>query len=233
MDPLAVALAIEGHGRLAPILDAVRAFSTPLGYDRFVLYSASASHEALIDRMYWVEGSWFDASEPVDAAAYIRHCPVTRHVLDVAEPFFWTKEPHRQGERYRVVPRPRGAGVHGIQVPMFGPRGLEGAMSAGGLRIDASAEARLGMSVVGTAAFHAARRLLEPVEATTQTTLSKRELEVLAWIAAGRRHADVAANLGLSERTVENHLRRIRTRLGVATTAHAVTVAIRKGLIDA
>ena len=35
--------------------------------------------------------------------------------------------------------------------------------------------------------------------------------------------------LGLSERTVENHLRRIRQRLGAATTAQAIGVAIRLG----
>jgi DNA-binding CsgD family transcriptional regulator len=46
---------------------------------------------------------------------------------------------------------------------------------------------------------------------------------------AGRRQVEIAATLGLSERTVENHLRRIRKRLGVATTARAIRVAIRNG----
>jgi len=52
---------------------------------------------------------------------------------------------------------------------------------------------------------------------------------MLAWIAAGRRQADIAATLGVSERTAENHLRRARRRLGVATTAQAIKVAIRNG----
>jgi DNA-binding CsgD family transcriptional regulator len=63
-------------------------------------------------------------------------------------------------------------------------------------------------------------------------SLSPREREVLRWIAAGRRQTDIAATLGLSERTVENHLRRIRLRLAVATTAQAVKVAIQSGEIE-
>jgi len=63
-------------------------------------------------------------------------------------------------------------------------------------------------------------------------SLSPREREVLEWTAAGRRQADIAATLGLSERTVENHLRSARRRLGVTTTAQAIRMAIRNGEID-
>ena len=103
----------------------------------------------------------------------------------------------------------------------------------GGERIDASAHTKLALALVGQAAFLAARKLLEmPVE-EAMTALSDREREVLAWTAAGRRQTEIAETLGLSERTVENHLRRVRRRLGVATTAQAVRVAIRNGEIAA
>lgn len=106
-------------------------------------------------------------------------------------------------------------------------------MSLGGERIDASARARLALKLVAEAAFLAARRLLESPPDDQIGTLSDREREVLAWTAAGRRQVEIAATLGLSERTVENHLRRIRKRLGVATTAQAIRVAIRNGEIVA
>ncbi|RTG14205.1 LuxR family transcriptional regulator, partial [Serratia marcescens] len=75
------------------------------------------------------------------------------------------------------------------------------------------------------------RRLFEPAAGEREGRLSAREREVLSWTAIGRRQADIAAMLGLSERTVENHLRRIRQRLGAATTAQAISVAIRLGEI--
>ena len=55
---------------------------------------------------------------------------------------------------------------------------------------------------------------------------------MLSWTAAGHRQVDIAAILGLSERTVENHLRRIRKRLGASTTAQAIRAAIQNGDIE-
>lgn len=225
-------LAIEESLALPAIQGAVRAFARPLGYDRFVLFSASAAQDDEVERIYWVEGNWFGAGEAVDAETYVRHCPMTRHVLQAREPFFWTKTQNVAGELYRVVRAPRGRGLHGLQVPVFGPLGLEGAMSLGGEQINASPSARLAASVVAAAAFSAARKLLEAPAGELARALSDREREVLAWTAAGRRQAEIAATLGLSGRTVENHLRRARRRLGVATTAQAVRAAIRTGDIE-
>lgn len=224
-----VALAVERATTLAGVQDALRPFAMRLGYDRFVLFSVRAVADALVDRVYWVEGDWWGDGQAIDARTYLTRCPVTRHVLEARAPFFWTKTCDEKGERYRVVRRPAGAGVHGLQLPVFGPQGLEGAMSLGGARIDSSPEARLMLAMVATAAFHTARRLLQPPLAASATQLSAREREVLRWTAAGSRQADIAATLGLSERTVENHLRAARRRLGVATTAQAIKIALHNG----
>ena len=106
-------------------------------------------------------------------------------------------------------------------------------MSFGGEHIDASPQVRLALKLIAEAAFLAARRLLESPQVDAVGTLSDREREVLAWTAAGRRQGEIAVTLGLSERTVENHLRRLRKRLGVVTTAQAIRVAIRNGEIVA
>lgn len=230
-DAVRVALLLERSESLTSIQDAVRRYASGFGYDRFVLFSASASLDELVDRIYWVEGDWFGDGKAVDAKTYVRRCPVTRHILDIGEAFFWTKTLDQEGEHYRIVRKPQGPGIHGLQVPIFGPLGLEGAMSLGGEKIDASPAARLSAGLVGTSAFLAARRLIEMPDRETPRVLSGRESEILAWTAAGWRQADIAATLGLSSRTVENHLRKARQRLGVATTAEAIRVAIRNGFI--
>lgn len=228
---LDIAMAIEGYKSPAAIHTAVRRFAKPLGYDRFVLFSAKATLEGIVEQIYWIEGDWFDDGGEIDASTYARHCPVTRHILNTREPFFWTKWVGSKGESYQVVRTPRGEGIHGLQIPIFGRFGLEGAMSAGGNSIDYSSEARIGMTVVATAAFLASQKLLEATQDEAIGVLTKRERDVLAWTAVGWRQADIAENLGLSKRTVENHLRNARRRLGVTTTAEAISTAIRKGEI--
>ncbi|MDT3380913.1 LuxR C-terminal-related transcriptional regulator [Labrys neptuniae] len=224
--------AIERSDDLASIQRRVRAAALPFGFDRFVLFSAAPVRDDLVDKIYWAEGDWFGDGTVVDAKTYVRRCPVTRHILSTDEAFFWTKTVSGRGEKYRVVRTPRGAGVHGLQIPVFGPAGLEGAVTYGGERIDSSARARIALTIIGVTAFRSARRLIEGGGDDTAANLTPREREVLRWTAAGRRQADIAATLGLSERTVENHLRRARLRLGAATTAQAVRTAIRQGEIE-
>jgi len=62
-----------------------------------------------------------------------------------------------------------------------------------------------------------------PVVAHLVATLTARERQVLAWLAAGKTDRDIAAILGCSHRTVQKHLQRIYEKLGVETrTAAAV-----------
>lgn len=233
LDALARAVtAIERSDSLAALADAVRAFAAPLGYDRFVLYSASASGEELIDCLYWVEGDWFGDGATVDARSYLQRCPVNHHILENDRPFFWTKHGAPGEETYRVVNSPRGLGIHGLQVPIFGLHGLLGAMSFGGRTIDSTTAARLALTLLGQAALHRALSFAAMPQEASALRLTAREREVMRWIAAGKRQADAALILGLSERTVENHLRRVRGRLGAATTAEALRIAIRLGEIE-
>ncbi len=224
--------AIERCEDFDSLKTSVRGTAQAHGYDRMMMFSISTARDELLERIYWVEGQWFNDGEALDAETYIRHCPVTRHILGADQPFFWTKTYTAKGKRYRFVDVPRGPGFHGLQVPVFGHAGLLGAVSFGGEKIDSTPEVRLSLTQLGATAFLAARGLLEPLSSKSETGLSEREREVLQWVATGRRVADIAAALGLSERTVENHLRRTRHRLRAKTTAQAIGAALRSGSIS-
>jgi DNA-binding NarL/FixJ family response regulator len=63
-------------------------------------------------------------------------------------------------------------------------------------------------------------------------SLTPRESEVLRQVAAGQTNKSIALKLGISEHTVKFHLGSAMTKLGAASRAEAVALAIRRGLIS-
>ena len=65
-----------------------------------------------------------------------------------------------------------------------------------------------------------------PTEQTTEP-LSEREVEVLRYAAKGMGNRQIAAELGISDRTVQGHLGNIYEKLHVSTRTEAVLFAVR------
>jgi DNA-binding CsgD family transcriptional regulator/Tfp pilus assembly protein PilF len=61
--------------------------------------------------------------------------------------------------------------------------------------------------------------------------LTGRELQVLALVAEGRRNAEIAEALGISDRTVERHLENITAKMGVGGRVEAAVRALEEGLL--
>lgn len=62
-------------------------------------------------------------------------------------------------------------------------------------------------------------------------TLTRRESEVLGVLARGRSNQQIAAELGLGQRTVEGHVSSVLGKLGVASRAEAVAYALGHRLV--
>src|SRR5260370_169562 len=58
-----------------------------------------------------------------------------------------------------------------------------------------------------------------------------REIDVLTAIAAGRSNKTVASTLGIGEETVKMHVKAILAKLGANDRTHAVTLALKRGII--
>ncbi|HZE68985.1 MAG TPA: response regulator transcription factor, partial [Pyrinomonadaceae bacterium] len=73
---------------------------------------------------------------------------------------------------------------------------------------------------------------VEMAEHHMDDALTDREIEVLQQVAAGNANKIVAINLCVSEETVKTHMRSILSKLGANDRTHAVTIALKRGIID-
>ena len=67
---------------------------------------------------------------------------------------------------------------------------------------------------------------------TNASPLTPKETEVLKWLRQGKSTWDISVILTISERTVKFHVANILQKLDATTRAHAVAIAIEKGLMD-
>lgn len=68
-------------------------------------------------------------------------------------------------------------------------------------------------------------------ERAASPTLTPREVQVVELIAQGMRNKEIAVSLGISEETVQVHVRNILAKLKVQDRTAVVQVAIRRGII--
>jgi DNA-binding NarL/FixJ family response regulator len=87
-------------------------------------------------------------------------------------------------------------------------------------------------------AVHAGQRRIPPeiaaelAEHATDDVLTAREMDVLRLIAAGNANKNIADQLAIGEATVKTHVTNILSKLGANDRAHAVTIGLKRGIID-
>jgi DNA-binding NarL/FixJ family response regulator len=85
---------------------------------------------------------------------------------------------------------------------------------------------------------HAGHKRVVPVvaaelaEHATDDALSPREVDVLRLIAGGNANKAVASQLSITEETVKGHVKNILSKLAASDRTHAVTIALKRGIID-
>jgi DNA-binding NarL/FixJ family response regulator len=72
----------------------------------------------------------------------------------------------------------------------------------------------------------------ELAEHATDDALSLREIEVLRLVSSGNANKEIAAQLSITEETVKGHIKNILAKLGANDRTHAVTIGLKRGIID-
>ena len=184
-----------------------------------------------------VEGISAELAARYLAERLYRDNPMATRAQRRVEPVYWDdidEQDLTPGERdfleeFRAV----GLG-HGVSLPLYGPDGRRGQGGLGfrdGVRRLEPAVLRAYWQICELAHLRFCALVLPKLGALPQ--LSRREAEVLGWVARGKTNALIGDILGISAATVDAHLRRIYLKLGVFDRISAAVRGIGIGLIHA
>ena len=85
---------------------------------------------------------------------------------------------------------------------------------------------------------HAGKKRIPPAIASqlaehmSDEGLTEREVEVLREVAGGNKNREIANKLFISEETVKVHIKHIMEKLGASDRTQAVTIGVRRGIIQ-
>lgn len=169
---------------------------------------------------------------------YVRHRyweddPAVKQLLAQARPFAWSEA----FDQYRS----RGAEAvmgacfehtgcrEGFVVPV---RDTDGAVLTGafsGPAMDLCPEVRSALYLAGTYFVLRGREIVQSLDAAPACPLSNRQVECLRWVRAGKTDAEIGVLLGISARTVHNHLEKAKAILNTPKRAVAALEAWQRG----
>ena len=208
------------------------------GFDS-VLYGAVGSKHAKLENAFLQSNyspTW-RARYDADKLAYVD--PTVSHCLVSALPIVWEPDTfHLPGQR-ELYEEACGYGIRsGITFPIHGPNGEFGVVSfASDARPNGEFDNMIGqlmpaLSLIRDYAFESSLQYIAAKPASEAAPrLTRRELEVLNWVMAGKSSWEISKIVLCSEATVNFHIGNIRTKFNVNTRQQALVKAISLGII--
>jgi len=164
--------------------------------------------------------------------------PVVLRAQRCTTPFHWDCHrpfPGAMEEERQFLDEADEFGIEcGLTFPIHDGRRHPGAMSFTYLRRQGQLTANIEKHLhLATLYFHVhARPKLTKLAKSGLPLLSRAEASCLQWIARGKRSADIAELLDLSQHAVLWHLRSAKRKLGANTLSQAVAAALRDRMIE-
>lgn len=171
------------------------------------------------------------------ANGYLRIDPLVQRGMNTLMTFAWSGIDATAGPTAGFWEEARMHGIAtGVSIPALAANSVRGmlTLSRGREAITEREwhEKRDALVWLGQMAHHGlARRLLLQWRASSGQALSRREIEVLRWVAEGKTDYQIAGRLGVTERTVHFHLKNAMSKLEVSNRTAAAVRAVVLGII--
>jgi DNA-binding CsgD family transcriptional regulator len=170
---------------------------------------------------------------------YAFNDPTVPYCQQSTAPLLWSEEFFRNAGAIHILEEARSYGIsHGLSISTHDWNGCKSMMSlvrdkpldrTAREKAHLIASARLISACVHHTGFH----LLEAEEdLRLKDSLTRREQEVLQWIAHGKTTWEISVIMSVSEATVAFHVKNLMRKLDVHNRQQALAVALRIGLIN-
>ncbi|MBQ5940167.1 LuxR family transcriptional regulator [Massilia sp. AB1] len=209
------------------------------GFDR-VLYGVANSRHSRFDSAFLRSNYASEWRERYDRKGFAQFDPVVGHCMTSSLPIVWEPATFAEPAQRAMYEEASEFGIRsGVTLPVHGPQGEFGVLSfASDAEPDEAfhksvAEVLPGLSLIRDYAFASSAKFrVQESRQESAPRLTRRELEVLQWVAAGKSSWEIARITTCSEATVNFHLANVRQKFGVNTRQQAVVKAIALGLIS-
>lgn len=222
------------------VFDTFRTAVERLGYDIMALVpvTPAARHALSLSEI----GPAVGANVPPEwvqhyfSQGYQQYDPVLLQTPLQDRPVIWDtllRHTSLSPKQRRVLQESRDAGLHnGVSIPLHGPGGETYVVSLASARDTVTEPQQLAQVHLLSIQFLLSYSLaLRQHRETTEVRITDRERECLTWTARGKSAWSIGKILGVSEHTVNFHLKRCMSKLGVTNRMQAVVAAVRLGLI--
>jgi hypothetical protein len=208
---------IERHSTTGEIMDAMEALLKKHGFEYHCVSFLATATETLEDVLLSnrLPEEWLKLYIERE---YVHDDPAFRYAKTVVRPFRWFKEapynPEREPRAAEVVQRAGDFGIlDGFVIPVASTAGRMGQIWFGGRTLDLPEHQLPALHLMAIYAFD---RILKfhCSPAQYQASLTPREREILTLVANGKSTWDIGEALHISSRTVKEHIKYSRRKLG-------------------
>jgi LuxR family quorum-sensing transcriptional regulator LasR len=204
-----------------------------------VLYGMVPSRHMRLDQAFVASSYAPEWRDRYDAERFAYVDPTVSHCLTSNLPIVWAPSTFDGPAQREFYEEACGYGIKtGATLPVHGPNGEFGVLSfASDVRADARFEREVGermaaLVLIRDYAFASSVRLCSVGPAhEAAPRLTRRELEVLNWVMAGKSSWEISKITNCSEATVNFHMANVRQKFNVNTRQQAVVKAIALGLV--
>src|SRR5580704_13179387 len=227
----------DGVARLSTVdevLDATVSVLGRYGFEAFSFYGLPRNDRPVADAVL-VKRLPEELLKTYDHRRYGEIDPSLRRLRQTVEPYEWLDLSHeckrgtRAAELFGMIADFRLS--QGLVVPVPSASGGRGAVWMAGSEPELTARIKPALHLMALYAFGRVQRLAAP-RSSVARQLTLREREVLKWVAQGKRTWEISEILGISDRTVNEHVKAAGRKLGSANRTHAVALALHERIIE-